>query len=122
MASEQTISTAASDDLRERIQAYQDRRGLDYQSEAIRELLETGLEESSPILSRIKTRAIDALYHLTLVAAVLAITSLTTELLTVPTGLQVGAIMIAIGVAGVAAVELIRVVSVGLPQHLEVWR
>lgn len=112
MGTERPISTKVDDDLRERIRQYQDRRGLETQSAALRELLNTGLEESSPILSRLKDRVIESAFYLIMVAVVVAVSSVTTTLLTVPTGVRVATVLVAVSVGGIATVELARIARV----------
>jgi hypothetical protein len=62
------------------------------------------------MLHRIHERAVDAAYHLLLVAAVTIVVGLTTTALSTPHGVQIALVILALAVGPLALIELARVV------------
>lgn len=107
-----TIGFEASGDLAEEFETYKDERGYDTKSDAARDIFKIGLREANgPLLYRAKDTAIDAAYHLLLVAAVIAIAGITTDLLATADAFEVAAVIATVAVGSLALVELARTVT-----------
>lgn len=75
-------------------------------AEAADRVARIGLREvNGPVGHVIRERAIDAAYHLTLVAVVVLVAGVTTGLMRTGRALAVGLVIVCVGVAPVAAVE-----------------
>lgn len=108
----QTIGFRADEDLRSQVEAYKEANGFDEKSDAVRELMEVGLREAQgPLLYRAKEYSIDAAYHLVLLAVVIMVSGLTTELLPPAGALQIGIVLIVVAVCFVAIVEFARTLT-----------
>jgi hypothetical protein len=74
--------------------------------EAADRVARIGLREvSGPVSCVIRERAIDAAYHLTLIAVVVALAGVTTGLMTTGRGMAVALVIMSVGAAPVAAIE-----------------
>lgn len=108
-ARKQTMSFRADEDLKERVQAYQERRDHDQKSEALEELARIGLREAqSPMLYRAKDRAVEGAWHMALLAVVVTVAGVATAVLSAPHAIMVAAVLLAVGASLIASVELLR--------------
>lgn len=112
-----TVSFKADTEFADEIEAYQNRKGYEYQSDAAKELVEIGLQEArAPILYRLKDRAIEGAWYLSLVGVVAVVTGFLTTALSPVHGIQIAAVLVSIGAALIAGTELVR--TVGGHSHL----
>lgn len=110
-AGDTTLGFQADEDVVEDVEEFQDRHGFDSRSDAHRELTKIGLREvRSPIVYRIRQRAFDAGYYLTLVAAVIGVVGMVSDAIGPTRGVQIGLVILSIAVAPIAIIECIRAV------------
>lgn len=120
-----TVGFNADPEFADEIERYQDRRGHEYQSDAVEELVQIGLQEArSPILFRLKDRAIEGAWYLSLVGIVVIVTGFLTTALSPGNAIQIAAVLVSVGAALIAGTELVR--AVGGHTHLAslkpLWR
>lgn len=108
----ETVSFSATEDLHGRIEAYQDDGDFDNRSNAIRDLIETGLrEQSSPILWRAKDRVVDWASILAIAAIVVFISGATTSALPFTSALKFSFSLFVVAVLMLAGFETARMLA-----------
>lgn len=106
---DKTLGFRPDPELRSDIEDYKSRKGIDSTSEALEELVEVGVRETSgPILYRLKEQAVDAAFYLALVAIVTIVIGVTTTTLATGSAIQIALVMLAIGMMPIAIVEVVR--------------
>jgi len=109
-ADRQTLSFKADDTVQDRVDEFADREDYDYTSEALEQLVRVGLRETrSPILYRLKEEIINWAGWLGLTAIVAVVAGITTPVLAVTHGLMIATVLVAVAIALLALVELLRV-------------
>jgi type IV secretory pathway TrbD component len=107
-----TIGFRADEDLQERIETYGSEQGYDKQSEAVEDLVKTGLREKrQPLLYRAKGSASSIALGLTIAAVVAVVLGFVTTLWTIGQGVVIALVLIASASATLMLVELPRMVS-----------
>lgn len=103
------LSARVPAETRNKVEQYKDNREFDSRSDAVEDLINVGLRErQAPLVSRVRERAFDTAYHLPLVAVVTVVTGWMTTALTPAHSLQIAVVLLVIGVAPLATVELWR--------------
>jgi len=107
--SDNPISCRVDDDLAGKIDDYQTRAGFDNRSDALEDLLRTGLRESrSPILARWREKCIEWAGLLGVFAMVFLAGGVATPAVTARTGYLMSIVLIAIGIGLLGMLELAR--------------
>jgi len=93
-------------DWDDRVKEYQQRQGHETRSEAVRDLIKTGYrEQRSPLLYRAKQQSKDIAFYLPLVATTVVIIGQLGSVLAPQTAWQIGAVLVVMSIAPLAAVE-----------------
>lgn len=101
----------ADDDLEEQVDAYAEKAGYDSTSKAVEDLVQAGLRETrSPVLVRLRERAIEYAGLLAAVAVVFAVGGVIVPSLGVYTGVRMAIVLLAISTSVPAGIEVARVV------------
>ena len=112
MAESDRLYFRAESELIERVDRFQVAHGHEDRSKATRELVEIGLRESqAPILYRAKARGTDAAFFLTLASLVSLAIGYSTDVLTPVQSVQIGMVLVAMGVGILGMIELARAMN-----------
>lgn len=103
------LSARVDQELVNGVEAYQEQIGADDRSDAHREILRIGLREAQgPVAHDIRDMALDAAYHLALVAVVVLIAGHMTTVLTPAHATAIAVVTLSVAAAPVAIVEMVR--------------
>lgn len=107
-----TLSYNASEDHKDRVEAHKRNNGHESRSEAILDLVETGLRESNgPIRHSWRESTTTVALHFALIAISVIVLGFTTNIATVSAAVQVAVVFAVVGLGLVGFVEFARVVS-----------
>lgn len=108
----QPLSARVETEYIQQLEALQEARGYDDRSDAVKDVLRSGLrEERGPLPGRVKALALDGAYHLTLVAVTVIVIGFATALLSPGHATAIALVMEIVALAPVAAVETLRTMS-----------
>lgn len=111
MASKDVLSARAGADRHEKVEEWMDEYGRDDKSEALKEMIDVAHREAhSPVVARVRERAVDTAWYLSLVAAVTIIAGWSTTVMTPTHGVRVGVMIAVLGYFPLATVELFKIV------------
>lgn len=117
MAEGKVMGFKPSDELRDQVERYQDRRGFDYLSDAHEELVTIGLREArSPILYRMRDLALGGAWNLAQLAVVVVIVGYLTHALSPGNSILIAAVLLSVAAGLIASTELVR--ALGGHSHL----
>lgn len=106
-----TIGFRPDADTGEQIEAYRDRRGLETKSDAVNELVETGLmERTSPVMYRLKDQIVGWAGDFAVFAVLILLIARVSTLVPWRTGVVLSVVLFSVAVALLAALELARAV------------
>lgn len=105
------LGTRVDPETKEKVEQYKANTDASSLSEAAEEIVEVGLREvRGPLTHRLRDIALDAAYHLALVAVVVLIAGWATTILTPGHAMAIAIVTLGVAVAPPAAVELLRLV------------
>lgn len=103
------LGTRVEPELKEQVEEYQQQSDAASLSEATREIVVLGLrEKQGPVTHRLRDMALDAAFHLALVAVVVVIVGGATSALAPGDAMRIALVTLSVAVAPPAAVELLR--------------
>lgn len=111
-ADKKPVSFTTDQQTRDAVDRYETRHGHENRSKALETLVKVGLRESrNPVMYRVKDLAIEGAWYLALVAIVVVVVGVMTDALGPADAIQIAAVLVSVGAALIASVELIRAIG-----------
>jgi len=108
----QTVGARVEEDIVEGLNAVQDDEGHSDRSDAVRDVLRTGIREKrGPVSQRWRDMSMSAAFHLTLLAVLLVVIGFGTQMLTPGRATAIAMVTVTVAIAPIAALELWRLVA-----------
>lgn len=108
-AGKKTLGFEADQELQDAVKRYETRHNCSSRSEALEQLVTVGIRESrNPILYRCKDYAIEGAWYLSLIGIGTIVMGVMTDLMSAGHAIQIAAVLVSIGAALIASVELLR--------------
>lgn len=112
MATRDTLSAKVDSDTKREVNRYKEQRGHEHRSDAVRELVQIGLRESTnPLVFRMKDRVVDWVSLLGIAAVIVFIAGATTNVIHVVDATKLSIALVSSAVVLLAVFELLRVAT-----------
>ena len=109
MSQSTSVACRVNEETEDRIERFQQKRGFEKRSDAVKELIKTGLREQKiPVLYQWQTNAIQASHYLMVAAIVVAVIGASPAAFDWVAGAWMGGALVLVGLALVAVVETAR--------------
>lgn len=109
--SKDTLAARVSGEKADRVDEFREERGYDTISDALEELINIGLRESDPFLSRVKDLALEAAWYFSLTSVVIMVVGYLTTLVEPGQSLVIGFTLLTVAIAPISIIESIRIVK-----------
>lgn len=111
MSQSTSVACRVDEETETRIEQFRQKRGLEKTSDAVKELVQTGLREQKiPVLYDWQKHAIQAAHYLMVAALVFAVIGISPAGFNWVASVWIGGALILVGLALIAAVELARTI------------